>query len=159
MRTLLCLFTGLIFGIWLSLSACAQTPSQTEIETRAKQIGRHLRCVVCQNQSIEESAAPLAGDMRKLVRKRLSAGDSDEQVMAYMQARYGDFVLLKPPVQRNTWILWFAPFLALGGAALTLLTAARKRLVTDDTSPLSRQEQEQLAKLRHEQVKKTEKGG
>lgn len=96
----------------LAFSSAAQV-SDAEVEARAKEVGRSLRCVVCQNQSIDESDAPLAADMRKLVRVRLREGDSNTEVIDYMQDRYGDYVLLKPPVQANTYILWFAPFLLL----------------------------------------------
>ena len=95
-----------------SFGAFAQI-NDAEVEARAKEVGRSLRCVVCQNQTIDESDAPLAVDMRKLVRDRLREGDSNVEVITYMQERYGDYVLLKPPVQSNTYILWFAPFLLL----------------------------------------------
>lgn len=87
--------------------------SEQVLETRAKEIGRALRCVVCQNQSIEESDASLAEDMRHLVRVRIKNGDSNEDVMKYMRSRYGDFVLLDPPVQPNTYILWALPFVIM----------------------------------------------
>jgi cytochrome c-type biogenesis protein CcmH len=109
----------------LSLSAFAQV-SDAEIEARAKEVGRSLRCVVCQNQSIDESDAPLAADMRKLVRTRLREGDSNAEVIDYMQDRYGDYVLLKPPVQTNTYILWFLPFLLLLGALAWFFKASGK---------------------------------
>lgn len=97
-------------------TAKEQTSLQTSehtISQRAREIGESLRCVVCQNQSIYESDAPLAEDMRRLVIKRLEQGDSDAEVMAYMRDKYGDFVLLKPPVQTNTYALWAFPFLLL----------------------------------------------
>lgn len=114
---------------------------ESQIEIRAQSVGRALRCVVCQNQSIEDSEAELAQDMRRLVRARLQAGDSDKQVLEFMQQRYGDFVLLKPPVQSNTLVLWFAPFLAvlLGGLWFALL---RRRSVT--AQPLSQAERDAL---------------
>jgi cytochrome c-type biogenesis protein CcmH len=93
------IFIAFFFG--LAFSAIGQV-SDAEIEARAKEVGRSLRCVVCQNQSIDESDAPLASDMRKLVRLRLKEGDSNLEVIDYMQERYGDYVLLKPPVQANT---------------------------------------------------------
>lgn len=104
----------ILIGLFLSFTfnAMAQIPD-AEVEARAKEVGRSLRCVVCQNQSIDESDAPLASDMRKLVRLRIKEGDSNSEVIDYMQERYGDYVLLKPPVQTNTFILWFAPFLLL----------------------------------------------
>ena len=102
----------IIIALSFFFSSAAQIPD-AEVEARAKDVGRSLRCVVCQNQSIDESDAPLAMDMRKLVRLRINEGDSNAEVIAYMQERYGDYVLLKPPVQSNTYILWFAPFLLL----------------------------------------------
>ena len=82
-----------------------------ELELQAREIGRALRCVVCQNQSIDESDAPLAADMRQIVRTRLEAGESKAQIIAYMRQNYGDYVLLRPPLQKNTALLWSLPFL------------------------------------------------
>lgn len=79
------------------------------LEARARDISKNLRCVVCQNQSIDESEADLAHDLRVLVRQRLEAGDTDEQVIHYVVSRYGDFVLLRPPVKGVTYVLWFGP--------------------------------------------------
>ena len=87
------------------------------LEQRAIEISRNLRCVVCQSQSIDESNAPLAKDMRIIVRERLVAGETDDEVYAFLVQRYGDYVLLKPPVQENTVLLWVAPALILIGAA------------------------------------------
>ena len=96
--------------IWLCLAtnAFAQTSPQ---EQRARDIGAQLRCVVCQNQSIEESDAQLAQDMRQVVRDQLATGASDETVIEHIRESYGDYVLLKPPVQWNTYVLWFFPAL------------------------------------------------
>lgn len=82
-------------------------------EARARELSRELRCMVCQNQSIDDSAAPLARDLRLLVRERLTAGDSDRQVLDFVVARYGEFVLLRPPVNAHTLVLWLAPALLL----------------------------------------------
>ena len=87
------------------------------MEARAREISHGLRCLVCQNQSIDDSDAPLARDLRLLVRERLQAGDSDTQVRDFLVARYGEFVLLKPPVSWSTFILWGTPLLILLGAA------------------------------------------
>jgi cytochrome c-type biogenesis protein CcmH len=84
-----------------------------EVEATAREVGKALRCVVCQNQSIEESAAPLAADMRAIVRERLAAGETREQVLGYMTDRYGNFVLMQPPLQLDTLLLWFGPLLLL----------------------------------------------
>ena len=97
-----------------------------KLEDRARDIGRQLRCMVCQNQSIDDSDAPLARDLRRLVRKRLVAGDDDSAVIAYIHARYGDFVLLRPPVDERTWLLWFGPALALFAALAFLLWRLRR---------------------------------
>jgi len=114
----------IILFISTAFGAIAQS-SDADIEIRAKEIGRSLRCVVCQNQSIDDSDAPLAADMRKLVRARLKEGDTNAEVIDYMQERYGDYVLLKPPVQTNTYLLWFAPFLLLLGALFWFFTRKR----------------------------------
>ncbi len=90
------------------------------LEHRAREISAELRCLVCQNQSIDDSDAPLAHDLRVLVRERLKAGDTNEQVFDFVVARYGDFVLLKPPFSMQTLLLWFMPLLALVGAFLIL---------------------------------------
>ena len=97
------------------------------LEERARDIGRQLRCLVCQNQSIDDSDAPLARDLRRLVRKRLVAGDTDREAIAYVHARYGDFVLLRPPVDERTWLLWFGPAAALFAALMFLLWRSRRR--------------------------------
>jgi cytochrome c-type biogenesis protein CcmH len=87
------------------------------LEARARVISRDLRCVVCQSQNIDDSNAPLAKDMRIVVRERLVAGDTDKEVYQYLVSRYGDYVLLKPPVQKNTIFLWAAPFVLFSVAA------------------------------------------
>ena len=83
------------------------------LETRAREISQDLRCLVCQNQSIDDSNAPLAKDLRVIVRERLTSGDSNEQVFAYLVSRYGNYVLLNPPLQADTFLLWASPFLIL----------------------------------------------
>ncbi len=95
------------------------------MEARARVISQDLRCVVCQNQSIDDSNAPLAKDLRVLVRDRLLAGDSDKAVKDFIVARYGNFVLLKPPMQLNTLLLWLAPLLVLLAAGFALLRFLR----------------------------------
>jgi cytochrome c-type biogenesis protein CcmH len=96
-------------------------------ESRARDLSRELRCMVCQNQSIDDSEAPLARDLRLLVRERIAAGDSDAQVMDFLVARYGEFVLLKPRLNAHTWLLWLLPPLALGGGGLALWAFGRRR--------------------------------
>jgi cytochrome c-type biogenesis protein CcmH len=106
----------------------AERLADPALEARARGLSQELRCLVCQNQSIDESNADLAHDLRVLLRQRLAAGDSDQQVLDYIVARYGVFVLLDPPFEPSTYLLWLAPpLLALGGAGLLLLRARRRR--------------------------------
>jgi cytochrome c-type biogenesis protein CcmH len=140
----------MIIAISLLISgiAFAQTSADSEIEDRAREIGRSLRCVVCQNQSIEESDAVLAEDMRTLVRTRLAAGDSNEDVINFMQDRYGDFVLLKPPVQSNTLLLWFGPFILLALMLLWFVFRTRnKKSPSHIIPPLDDEEKARLERL------------
>jgi cytochrome c-type biogenesis protein CcmH len=101
--------------------------SDPTLETRARALSRELRCMVCQNQSIDDSEAPLARDLRVLVRDRLKAGDSDREVLNFLTARYGAFVLLKPPLEWTTSLLWFGPPGLLIVGAVALMVAARRR--------------------------------
>ncbi len=120
----------LVAGIGLSSSVAAQENrpiSEQVIDSRAKEVGRSLRCVVCQNQSIEESDASLAQDMRKLVRARIEKGDSNAEVIEYMRSSYGDFVLLEPPVQGNTYVLWALPFILLALAMAWFMRQTQRR--------------------------------
>jgi len=118
-----------------------------ELEARARTLSTELRCLVCQNQSIDESNADLAHDLRVLLRQRLVAGDTDQQVLDFVAARYGVFVLLDPPFAPLTWVLWLTPpVLVLGGGGLLLLRARRRRL--DPTvRELSREEAERATLL------------
>ncbi len=114
-------------------------------EVRAEQIGEQLRCLVCQNESIEDSDADLARDIRKIVRQRVVAGDSDKQVINWVVARYGDFVRLRPPFNPITWLLWFSPLVALAiGAGLVVLSRQRN---PQAPTPLSDAERARLAEL------------
>jgi cytochrome c-type biogenesis protein CcmH len=100
------------------------------LEARARVLSKELRCMVCQNQSIDDSDAPLARDLRVLVRERLEAGDSDQQVIDFLVARYGDFVLLKPRFTSHTALLWLMPAVVFVIGALVLVAAARRRSKT-----------------------------
>jgi cytochrome c-type biogenesis protein CcmH len=104
----------------------ADTFSSPVMEARARALQRQLRCLVCQAQSIDESNADLAADMRHLVRAQMRAGKSDKEIEDFLVARYGDFVLMTPPVQSDTWLLWLAPFLVLGaGGAVAWVTVKK----------------------------------
>lgn len=118
----------------------------TVLEERARVISKELRCLVCQNQSIDDSDAPLAKDLRVLVRERLQAGESNEEVINFVVDRYGDFVLLRPPVKASTLVLWLSPVAALIVGIFLLLTWFRKQKqsVPVQAKPLSDEEKKKL---------------
>jgi cytochrome c-type biogenesis protein CcmH len=117
-----------------------------KLEARAREIGRELRCLVCQNQSIDDSAAPLAKDLRVLVRQRIVAGDTDAQAVQFVVDRYGQFVLLKPPFDSATWALWLgAPVVLLIGAAAILWN--RRNRPREVPQPLTADERRRLDEL------------
>ena len=147
----LLLLTLLLLG---DLPAGAVEPDERladpALENRARAISAELRCMVCQNQSIDDSVAPLARDLRILVRERLVAGDNDQDVLDYLVARYGDFVLLTPPMRPGTYLLWFGPLvlLLIGGAAVAVYFVRQRRQPKIATAaPLSAEEQERLQSL------------
>ena len=124
--------------------------SDPALEARARHISAGLRCLVCQNQSIDDSNAPLARDLRLLVRERLKAGDSDAQVMQFVEDRYGEFVLLRPPFNVSTLLLWLAPLLVLLGAIAIVVRALRQRQLPATAgapAPLSGAEEERLRQV------------
>lgn len=120
-----------VLGLLLAVSASAVEPSERladpVLEARARGLSQQLRCLVCQSESIDDSHADLAHDLRVLVRERLTAGDTDQQVLDYLHARYGDYVLLDPPVERATWVLWFGPGIVLVLVLASVGYAARRR--------------------------------
>ena len=148
MRLLLALLTVLM----LAMPATAVDPSEVlddpSLEARARAISAQLRCLVCQNQSIDDSNADLAREIRVIVRERLVAGDTDEQVMQYLVDRYGEYVLLQPVVAPHTILLWSAApiVLVIGGVAI-VLGARRKRQAPADIAPLTAEEQRALDEL------------
>jgi cytochrome c-type biogenesis protein CcmH len=121
-------------------------------EARARNLSRELRCMVCQNQSIDDSDAPLARDLRLLVRERIAGGDNDSQVIDFLVARYGEFVLLKPRFTPHTLLLWLLPPLALAGGGLALWFYSRRRSQSSGSNDpsllrLSEEEQARLERL------------
>lgn len=117
--------------------ASTAPPSDPALEARVHAISAELRCLVCQNQTVADSSAGLAVDLRNQVRDMLRRGDSDAQVIAFMTDRYGDFVLYRPPVRSSTWLLWYGPGLVLVGglAALVWVLRRRSRLPDDQFDP------------------------
>ena len=143
---------ALLAALLASSAAFAVQPDEilkdAGLEARARNLSRELRCMVCQNQSIDDSEAPLAKDLRLLVRERLVQGDSDRQVLDFLVARYGEFVLLKPPLQLHTLLLWGLPPLGLLAGMIGLFVMARRRTaVSVEPLALSDAEQRRLSTL------------
>lgn len=115
------------------------------LEHRAEAIGEQLRCLVCQNESVEQSDADLARDLRRIIRQRVLAGQTNQQVMEWMTARYGDFIRLRPPLEARTLALWGAPVIALAVGASVVLLACRRRPAAPP--PLSAEERQRLMQL------------
>jgi cytochrome c-type biogenesis protein CcmH len=143
-----------LVGLWLlALGAAAGAVEPGErladpaLEARARALSQELRCLVCQNETIDESNAGLAHDLRVLLRERLQAGDSDQQVRQFLVSRYGQFVLLKPPVEPATYALWFGPPALLLLAAAAIVLQLRRRRGAAAPAPLSDSERRRLASL------------
>jgi Uncharacterized protein involved in biosynthesis of c-type cytochromes len=149
------MWRGLLLALMLSilapLPAMAVNPDEVladpVLEQRARNLSAQLRCMVCQNQSIDDSNAELARDLRVLVRERLSNGDSDEQVIDYVVSRYGEFVLLNPRMSAKTIILWATPVLLLLGGAVAMIVYVRSRPRQRAVAALTPEEQARLDEL------------
>lgn len=148
-------FLGAVLSLFVSLAALpakAVEPDEVlqdpALEARARQISEGLRCLVCQNQSIDDSAAPLAKDLRLLVRERLKAGDTDQQIEDFVVARYGEFVLLKPRFEPHTLLLWFAtPAVFIVALLIVTLAYRRRSAAAAQPAPLSKAEERRLKRL------------
>jgi cytochrome c-type biogenesis protein CcmH len=145
---------AILFLAALSAPALAVEPSERladlALEGRARALSEQLRCLVCQNESIDQSAAPLAHDLRVLLRERIAIGDSDAQAVKFLTDRYGDFVLLKPPVEPATYVLWFGPIAVFVVAAAGSVVYLRRRKAMPVIAPLSAAETQRLARLLRE---------
>jgi|SRR5678816_740864 cytochrome c-type biogenesis protein CcmH len=147
-----CAFIVLIVGLLASGPSQAVQPDEIlkdpALESRARNLSRELRCMVCQNQSIDDSEAPLARDLRLLVRERLTQGDTDQQVLDFLVSRYGTFVLLRPPLEWHTTLLWGLPPAVLIAALVGLMIKARRQRPTaSGTEALSQDEERRLSTL------------
>ena len=146
-----------VLSLLLGIACLAPSPTRAvqadevladpTLEARAREISAGLRCLVCQNQSIDDSDAPLARDLRLLVRERLEAGDSDREVVDFIVARYGVFVLLKPRLARETLLLWFATPAVFAAALILIVLAYRRRREAAGVAPLSAGERRRLKRL------------
>lgn len=139
-----------VLAVPVSLPVWAVLPNEQladpALEARARTISAGLRCVVCQNQTIDDSDAELAHDLRVLLRQRLKAGDTDSQAVAFLVNRYGAYILLKPPFETETLLLWLGPLLALLGGAVGVGFYLRRRC-NDDPATFTPEEQARLARL------------
>ena len=137
----------------LSAPAAAVEPDEIlpdpGLEDRARAISKQLRCLVCQNQSIDDSDAPLARDLRIIVRERLTAGASDDEVVRFVAERYGDYVLLSPPFKATTYALWFGPaaIFLIGAAAAAVFLRRRRAAIPEEAAPLSERDRARLDRL------------
>jgi cytochrome c-type biogenesis protein CcmH len=120
------LFLLLLLAAPVLAAPVADTFSNSTVEARARNLQRQLRCLVCQGESIDESGAPLAAELRHLVRQQIADGRSDQQIEDYLKARYGNFILMKPPLEADTYFLWLAPFLVLIGAGAVAIFVVSK---------------------------------
>lgn len=123
-------------------------------ETRVVRLAEELRCLVCQNQTIADSQAPLAVDLRQQIRDQLSQGKTEGEILAYMTERYGDFVLYRPPLKAVTWLLWFGPFVLLFGGVAGLFLLLRRRQSSGPERPMSDEEQHRAEALLRQETGK-----
>lgn len=136
-----------MFLFFFLCAGAAIAQSDAELEARVAKIAVELRCMVCQNQSIADSHADLAIDLRQQIREQLIAGRSEDEIKAYMAERYGDFILYRPPLQTSTWLLWAGPALLMGFGLFMLLRHVRSRRAVAEETPLSTAEHERAAAL------------
>ncbi len=139
-----------LLGLWFGPAFAVDPQEQLKdpkLEARAREISAGLRCLVCQNQSIDDSDAPLARDLRLIVRQQLQKGASNQEAVDYIVARYGEFVLLNPRLRPNTLILWLTPFILLAGGGVLAARIVRRKPDTRPAPPLTPEEQKQLQSL------------
>ena len=140
-------------AVVLALSTCAFGQAEevahpdARVEQRLKELGEQLRCLVCQNQTIADSAAPLALDLRNQIRAMVAQGKSDDEIRAYMVARYGDFVLYRPPFKATTVLLWVGPFVLLGVGLASIIVLVRRRRPAADAQPPASPRRAEVAAL------------
>jgi cytochrome c-type biogenesis protein CcmH len=148
------LLAVLLLSFALPLAAQEPRLQDPALEARARDLQREIRCVVCQNESIDSSQAGIARDLRELVRERLAAGDSDEEVREFLVERYGDYVLFRPPMRSDTWVLWFGPAIVLliGAAGIALAVARRRKQGATAPDVLKPEEEARLARLLAEEA-------
>src|SRR5215468_4463065 len=145
-----------VISFVLALACIAAIPTRAQvaqpledpaIEARMKNLTKQLRCLVCQNETLADSQAQLAEDLRREIREQIKAGKSDQEIMAYATQRYGDFILYNPPVKATTYLLWFGPFLLLVIGSVLLFRFLKQRRALIETKPLTAEERRRAEKL------------
>jgi cytochrome c-type biogenesis protein CcmH len=152
MRTLLCVVLLCVTAV-LHAREAPPLADDPALEQRVMRLSSELRCLVCQNETLADSRADLAVDLRNQVREQMRAGKSDEQIKAWLTDRYGDFVLYRPPVKPTTWLLWFGPFVLLIAAAATLLVYLRRRQARTAAAQLTPEQHHQAQALLAEELR------
>lgn len=150
MRTLLILLMAVLWAAAMALAQDEALETPEQIDARTEAISKTLRCVVCQNQSIYDSNAPLAEDMRSLVRKRVEAGDTNDEAREYLRERYGDYVLMSPPLQMNTILLWTGPIFLVVIGLIWFLARLRAGQTEPDRAALSEADKARIAEALRE---------
>jgi cytochrome c-type biogenesis protein CcmH len=131
-----------------AVAQAAKSPvDDAELEERFRNLSQQLRCLVCQNETLADSQADLATDLKRQIREQMKAGKSDKEILAFLTERYGDFVLYNPPVKLTTYLLWFGPFILLGGGLFALFRYIRSRREQIQEQPLSAEEHSRALEL------------
>ena len=149
-RTKIVLVTVMLFALSFLPPVHAQTAQPIEdpaIEARMKHLTKELRCLVCQNETIAESQAPLAEELRRIIREQIRAGRTDQEIIAYINQSYGDHVLYNPPLKAKTYLLWFGPFVLLLGGTFFLYRYVKRRRELIEVKPLTAEERQRAEKL------------
>ena len=147
MKRIILLLTVLISLFGATLAKEAQSNEDPKIEQRMKLLTEQLRCMVCQNETLDASRADLAENLRKEIREQIKAGKSDQEIIAFLTQRYGDYVLYNPPVKKTTYLLWFGPFVLLIGGTAVLYVYLKNRRELIKESPLSAEERKRAEEI------------
>ena len=147
MKRIILLLTVLISLFGATLAKEAQSNEDPKIEQRMKALTEQLRCMVCQNETLDASRADLAENLRKEIREQIKAGKSDQEIIAFLTQRYGDYVLYNPPVKKTTYLLWFGPFVLLIGGTFVLYRYLRNRREMIKELPLSADERKRAEEI------------
>lgn len=147
MKRLLLISCLWVFANLAHAGEAAPLADDPVLEARLDKLAKELRCLVCQNETLADSRADLAMDLRREIRDKMRQGMSDAEVKSYLTQRYGDFVLYRPPMKSSTWLLWFGPFLLLGGGVAGLIFFLKRRRKTLPDEPLSTEEEARIKSL------------